>query len=217
MKNINHFLSDLRFERYFDLITEYNQKFNLTTILQKDQVYLKHFADSLLPIEIFSKNAKILDIGSGSGMPGIPLAIARDDLKITMVDSVFKKVGFLNIVIGELKLENAAAIHSRIEDLKVSNFDYVVAKAVAPLNILIEYALPFLKIGGFLVAYKAENVDEEIGGSKRALDVMGGVVESVEVMELDGETRRKFVLIKKERVSPRGYPRRGNKPRIEPL
>lgn len=213
----NYEQAQSQFSRYYSLLVEWNEKFNLTAITNESEVWSKHFADSLSGESLIKKDATVLDIGSGAGFPGIPLKIVRGDINLTMLDSVNKKVTFLNEVVRQLGLENAKAIHSRIEDLdKKVKYDVVVSRAVASLPTLCEYALPFVKEGGIFIAYKSEKTDEEIATAKNALSVLGG--EIVEVKDVStGEFNRKLIVIKKVKPTPPKYPRGKNLPRVKPL
>ena len=210
----------IKFEKYFELLVEWNEKFNLTTILGEEDVVQKHFLDSILPIKFFKDNSKVLDIGAGAGFPSLPLKIMNESLDITMIDSVNKKVVFLNEVAQILQLKNTRAIHARAEDfakgVNRENFDYVVSRAVASLDTLVEYCLPFVKIGGYFVAYKSEKTEEEVKNSLSALSKLGGKIEKIEEINLFGTTR-KLVYIKKIAHTPPAYPRGKNKPRLNPL
>ena len=207
-----------KFEKYYNLLIEWNEKFNLTSITEKDKVELLHFKDSILPADLIPQNAKVLDIGSGAGFPAIPLKIVRDDISITMVDSVNKKVTFLTEVIQSLGLKNITAVHKRIEELsKQEKFDVVTSRAVAPLNVLCEYCLPFVKKNGFMLAYKSSNISEEIDGAKNAIKILGGGEAEIKEIELNEEITRTFVIIKKIKDTPSSYPRGGNKPRLKPI
>jgi len=208
------------FEKYFEMLAEWNDKINLTTIINREDVFIKHFLDSVLPIDFIDSAASVLDIGSGAGFPALPLAIMRKDLNFCLVESVGKKGAFLNEVIRKLAMANCEVWNGRIEDLKNVNdkkFDFVSAKAVARLNVLIEYGMPYLKVGGKLIAYKSSDVDEEIEEAKNALRIMGGEVEKTIEMDLDEQTKRKFIFIKKIQECDKKYPRQGNKPRLKPL
>jgi len=208
---------------FIKCMLEYNEKHNLTSITEENDIIYKHLLDSLLPIEMFDKNLKVLDIGCGAGFPSIPLAIANRELNITAIDSVKKKVEFVEIVKEQLNLINLTANHVRIEDYASKDgiresFDVVVSRAVAPLNIILEYSAPMLKNGGYIYAYKGLNYENEIEDSKNALKVLDCSVELVKeyyVKEL--ETTRYLIKIKKHSsISPK-YPRKQNKPRIKPL
>lgn len=206
-----------KFSRYYSLLVEWNEKFNLTAITDECGVWLKHFADSVTSESLIKQGASILDVGSGAGFPGIPLKIVRDDISLTMLDSVNKKVTFLNEVVSQLELSNAQAIHSRIEDFdKKQKYDVVVSRAVAELRTLCEYTLPFVKEGGIFIAYKSEKTDEEIINAKNALAILGGEVSEVKEVSV-GELTRKLVVIKKIKPTPPKYPRGKNLPRVKPL
>ncbi|HEY8443559.1 MAG TPA: 16S rRNA (guanine(527)-N(7))-methyltransferase RsmG [Clostridia bacterium] len=207
---------DSRFEIFYKELVEYNQKVNLTAITQRDEVYLKHFLDSAAAVEIFSPNSNILDIGCGAGFPSIPLKLLRPDLKFLLVDSSNKKIAFVDYIIKILGLSDISAMHTRIEDLKSKDFDCAVARAVAPLNILCEYALPFLKVDGRAVFYKSD-ISQELAQAQNAINVLGGAVEDVIEFSLDQDIKRTLVVIKKIKPTPDGYPRSHNKPRKNPL
>lgn len=210
-----------KFERFFELITEYNEKFNLTAITDKRETEYKHFIDSLAALSEIQ--GKVLDIGAGAGFPSVPLAILREDCNFLTLDSVNKKVEFLKTVINELELKNVSAIHSRVEDLKKTHekrFDCCVVRAVAKLNILAEYSLPYLKVNGILIAYKSGGAEEEINEAKSALFILGGKKEKIlnKNYSFNGETfERNLVIIKKIKETPEKYPRGGNKPKTDPL
>lgn len=203
---------------YYDLI-EKNKVMNLTAITEKNEVYTKHFLDSVLPLKNIKDNSKLLDVGSGAGFPGIPLKILNDTLDITLLDSLNKRVNFLNEEIEKLGLSNIKAVHGRAEDyINVSRetFDYVVSRAVARLNTLLEYCLPYVKLGGYFIAYKSMDTDEEINESKNALNILGGKIEKVDKINLEGNERT-LIYIKKVKNTPNKYPRGQNKPKNQPL
>lgn len=207
------------FERYYALLLEWNERFNLTAITDRRDVFVKHFLDSISAAPLIPQNASVLDIGAGAGFPSLPLKIARDDLTVTCVDSVNKKVTFLDAVIDELGLKNARAIHSRAEDLPKTGYDVVVSRAVASLNVLCEYCLPFVKIGGALIAYKSEKADEELAAATNAIKLLGGKMKELRDVSdfVGGETTRKLIVIEKIAPTPPKYPRGKNLPRLKPL
>lgn len=206
-----------KFDLYYDLLIKWNQKFNLTAVTEREQVDILHFKDSVLCADLIKENAEVLDVGSGAGFPGIPLKIMRDDLKVTLIDSVNKKVLFLNEIINKLELKGIEAIHTRIEDLKDRKFDVVTSRAVALLNVLSEYCLPFVKTGGTMIAYKAFGIDRELVEAEKAIRILGGDKPEIITKELTGDIKRSFVVIKKITESPNGYPRGRNKPRTKPI
>ena len=215
-KNIKDEQIKQRFEKYYELLIQWNEKFNLTAITEKTAVEIKHFADSLAASEIIK--GKVIDIGAGAGFPSIPLKIVNPSLFITMIDSSNKRVTFLKEVIEQLGLEKAEAIHSRAEDLKEREcFDFAVARAVAPLSTLAEYLIPFVKKGGKMIAYKSDNIEEEMKEAKTAIKILGGTKTEVIKISLDSETVRSLVIVTKGRPTPKKYPRGANKPRLNPL
>lgn len=210
-----------KFFVYYNLLIETNNKFNLTTITQLEEVIVKHFLDSVVANKFLKQGAKVIDIGAGAGFPSLPLKIIRPDLKVLMVDSVNKKVGFLQEVITSLDLSDMSTIHSRVEDLANKKeyreqFDYCLSRAVANLTTLSEYALPFIKLGGKMIAYKSSDIQDELNESKKAIDILGGVLKEVKTLNVEG-VERKFVFINKIKNTPSKYPRNGNKPRISPI
>lgn len=215
-KNIKDEQIKQRFEKYYELLIQWNEKFNLTAITEKNAVEIKHFADSLAASEIIK--GTVIDIGAGAGFPSIPLKIVNPSLYITMIDSSNKRVTFLKEVIEQLGLEKAEAMHSRAEDLKEREcFDFAVARAVAPLSTLAEYLIPFVKKGGKMIAYKSDNIEEEMKEAKTAIKILGGTKTEVIKIPLDSETVRSLVIVTKGRPTPKKYPRGANKPRLNPL
>ena len=209
------------FYRYYSLLVEWNQKFNLTAITEQSEVIVKHFLDSVICYSLLPENAKIIDIGAGAGFPSFPLKILRPDLKITLIDSVNKKVTFQQEVIKQLNFTNAEAIHTRAEDLAKNikyreTFDGCVSRAVAQLNTLVEYSLPFIKIGGKMFAYKSNEIEEELNNSTKAISILGGKVKENITFNVDN-VDRKIIIINKVSNTPNKYPRPGNKPRLMPL
>ena len=210
-----------KFDKYFSMLIETNKMLNLTAITEENEVLIKHFLDSAIPERFIPKNSKIIDIGSGAGFPALPLKIVRDDLEITMVDSLNKRVNFLNDVIKELNLQKTYAFHSRAEDFAKENresFDVAVARAVASLDTLVEYLLPFLKVGGTAVIYKSTKLEDELENAKKAISVLGGKVEKIEKFEIFEENlQRNILILKKISKTPPKYPRGKNQPKINPI
>lgn len=218
--NLNDF-QIVQFEEYFSMLIEANKVMNLTAIIEEDDVAVKHFLDSALPEKFFPQNATVIDIGSGAGFPALPLKIVRPDLKITMVDSLNKRIGFLNDVIEKLNIEGANAVHSRAEDFAKNNrekFDVAVARAVAPLNTLVEYLLPFVKVSGVCIIYKSSKLAEELTNSQKAIEILGAKVERIEKYYIaEKELEREILILKKIKNTPQKYPRDKNKPKLNPI
>ena len=206
---------------YKNQLLEANKIQNLTTVTEEQDVIVKHFLDSVLPAEYFENTAKVVDVGSGAGFPAIPLKIYRPDLDITMVDSLQKRVNFLNRCVDEQKWQNIHAEHARVEDFAKQNrekFDIATARAVASLNTLVEYLLPLIKIGGKAIIYKSTKLDEELVEAKNAIKILGGEVELVKDYHIDeADCERKVLVIKKVSHTPPKYPRDKNKARLAPL
>ena len=217
LEKINASDKEQNFSLYSSLLKEWNEKFNLTSITDEQEIKQKHFIDSLSALPLIKQNATVLDIGSGAGFPGVPLKIIRNDIEVTLIDSVNKKVTFLNEVINRLSLEKIKAQHIRVEDFNKSvKFDVVVSRAVAELRTLLEYALPFVKKGGVFIAYKSEKTDEEIKNAKTALSILGGKINDILDVSQEGNVR-KLIVIEKVEESPLKYPRGKNLPRVKPL
>lgn len=206
------------FDCYAEMLTERNEKVNLTAITDPDEIRVKHFTDSLAAIELIKTGATVLDIGSGAGFPGIPLKIARDDISVTLLDSVNKKVAFMNDVIADLGLKNIEAVHARIEDFPhKGEFDVAVSRAVAELTTLAEYALPFVKVGGTFVAYKSEKAEAEAAAAGNAVALLGGRLREIREVNVAPGLTRKLIVIDKIDPTPLKYPRGKNLPRLKPL
>ena len=227
------------FVRYYELLVEWNSFMNLTAITDAEEVLIKHFADSCAPgfrtaaaapegqgpVFPGDNKARLLDVGSGAGFPAIPLKIAFPDLRITMLDSLGKRVNFLKEVISELGLKEITALHGRAEDLARApghreTYDYVVSRAVANMNTLSEYCLPFVKEGGYFLAYKSLEYlsGGEREGSEKAIGLLGG--RTVEVRQIDlpeWDAKRCLVFIRKESPTPKRFPRKAGLPSKEPL
>ena len=209
------------FEKYFEHLVETNKYMNLTAITEEDEVVVKHFLDSVLPQEMFKENSKVIDVGSGAGFPALPLKIYRRDLNVCMLDSLNKRVRFLNEVIEMLGLKNVTAIHGRAEDFakeKREAFDVATARAVASLDTLVEYLLPFVKVGGCAIIYKATKVEEEIALAQKAIATLGGKLESVKNFKIEEfELERNVIVIRKVSKTPSKYPRGKNLPKKQPI
>ena len=208
-----------QFDLYFRHLVEENEKYNLTAITEEKDVALKHFLDSALPFEQIPQGASVVDVGSGAGFPAIPLKIVRPNIEMCLVDSLGKRVTFLNDVISMLNLQNCSAVHSRAEDFAAKHresFDVAVARAVAPLNTLVEYLLPLVKVGGKAVIYKSSKLDEELSAAENAIRILGGKAENVLSFQIEG-LDRKILIIKKISATPKKYPRGQNKPKLSPI
>lgn len=209
------------FLTYMNFLLEENNKYNLTAIIKPEEIVLKHFIDSCLAIQYIDKGSSVIDIGAGAGFPSIPLAILRKDCKFTLVDSLRKRTDFLNELIKRLNLDNCEVVWSRGEDLAINpryreQFNYCVARAVAQLNTLTEYCLPFVKIGGKMIAYKSKEVENELNQAQNAINVLGGRLKSIKKLSLE-EMDRNLVIIEKISKTPGKYPRKQNKPKANPL
>lgn len=209
-----------KFSLYYDKLTEWNNKFNLTAVTDPKEVQIKHFVDSILPNDLLGESKSVCDIGCGAGFPSIPLAILNPDKKFTLVDSVNKKISFINYIIELLDLPNVTATHSRAEDFAKDNFqafDACVARAVASMPTLAEYTLPLVKKGGILLAYKGINYKEELEQCSKILGILKGELKDVKQYDLTQEEKRYVIVVQKTGDCPKKYPRAGNKPRIQPI
>ena len=209
------------FDRYFSMLIETNKVLNLTAIVDEREVLIKHFLDSVLPEKLLTNGASVIDVGTGAGFPSLPLKIVRPDLEFWLVDSLNKRINFLNEVITELNLSKITAFHSRAEDFAKNHrekFDFAVARAVAPLNTLVEYLLPFIKIGGFAIIYKSSKLNEELAVAQNAIKILGGRVEKTEKFVIEEENlERNILVIKKISKTPTKYPRNKNNPKLNPI
>ena len=207
---------------YYKMLIEYNEKINLTAITDYSEVFIKHFTDSALFCAHYKSNASLCDIGTGAGFPGLLLKIIRPDLKVTLVDSLNKRILFLNDVIKNLELNDINCLHFRAEDLEfkskyLNSFDYVVARAVAQMPTLTEYCLPYVKVGGQFIAYKSDNIAEELKLANKCISSLGGKLNNVAEISLTSDIIRKFIIIDKVNLTDKKYPRDMNKPRLKPL
>ena len=214
-----------QFEKYYELLVEWNKVMNLTGITEFDEVMQKHFVDSVAAAKYveMEKVNSLIDVGTGAGFPGIPLKIVYPHLQVTLLDSLNKRIKFLNEVVDNLGLTGIETVHGRAEDVAKKaeyreQFDLSVSRAVANLASLTEYCLPFVKVGGKFVSYKSVAVDEEIVQSKKAVYVLGGEIGKVEKFNLPGsDMERALVMVEKKRSTPKKYPRKAGMPTKEPL
>lgn len=212
-----------QFQIYYQKLVEVNTYMNLTAITDKEEVYNKHFLDSLSILNAipFDMNFTLCDVGSGAGFPSIPLAIACNNVKVTIIDALNKRIRFLNDLISDLKLDNAEAYHKRAEEYakeKRETFDVVTARAVARLNVLAELCMPLVRVNGLFVAMKGQTGKEELDEAKRAIDTLGGKVINIIEFELpDDAGKREIIVIKKVKETPSKYPRAFAKIKERPL
>jgi len=219
-------LSDEQIEKFYNYMNElleWNTKINLTAITDPKEVILKHFVDSLT-IDKYVKNTNtMIDVGTGAGFPGIPIKISNDNLQITLLDSLNKRILFLEDIINKLELQNIQTIHLRAEEAGNNkkyreSYDIAISRAVAQLNILSEYLLPLVKIGGKVICMKGSNVQEELEQAQKAIEILGGEIEKVEKFSLPNtDMERNIIIIKKIKNSPLKYPRKAGTPSKEPI
>ncbi|MBL7576281.1 16S rRNA (guanine527-N7)-methyltransferase [Peptoniphilus asaccharolyticus DSM 20463] len=210
-------------EKYKEMLLEKNKVMNLTAITESDEVDVKHFLDSLsiAKTDYLKGNKTLLDVGTGAGFPGLALKIYNPEVKVTLLDSLNKRIVFLREVIEELGLEEIDAIHARAEeaargDLRES-FDIVTSRAVANMRTLLEYDLPFVKVGGYLICMKGPEHKEELKEAKKAISILGGKLKEIIEVELPGDITHYLVIIEKIKSTSNKYPRAGGKPKSQPI
>lgn len=214
-----------KFIKYKELLVEWNEKINITAITDEKEIDIKHFLDSITPIvtNLFQGEKKVIDIGTGGGFPGLPLKILNSKLKVTLLDSLNKRITFLNEVIKSLELNEIEAIHGRAEELARKaeyreKYDVCVSRAVASLNTLSEYCLPFVKKDGYFISMKGPEVEEELEDAKKAIDKLGGKIIKIEKIQIPkSEIYHSLIIIKKISETSTKYPRGGGKPKKNPL
>ena len=228
LANLGYLLTDRQkeqYERYFELLVEWNEKINLTAITDKDEVYLKHFYDSIAPILqglIENQPIRLLDIGAGAGFPSLPMKILFPELDVTIIDSLNKRINFLHLLAEELGLSGVHFYHGRAEDFAQdkafrAQFDLVTARAVARMQVLSELTIPYLKVGGRLLALKASNAPEELEEAKNALNILFSKVEDNLQYELPNGDPRYITVVEKKKETPNKYPRKAGMPNKRPL
>lgn len=212
-----------QFMEYYEMLVETNKVMNLTAVTEFEDVVRKHFIDSsMIARELDVGNIRtVVDIGTGAGFPGLPLKIVYPHISLTLVDSLGKRVRFLQAVVDKLQLSNTVAVHSRSEDLARNKnyrekFDLCTARAVAAMNVLSEYCLPYVKTGGYFSAYKSGNISEEMENAGKAIAVLGGKIESADIFDFY-DMKRSIVLVKKIKSTPPKYPRKAGLPAKSPI
>lgn len=225
-KEINVLLNEEqldKFYKYMNLLLEWNEKMNLTAITDEDGIILKHFVDSLTVLEYLKDAKSIIDVGTGAGFPGIPISIMNSDKTIVLMDSLNKRINFLNDVVQKLNLDNVRTVHSRAEDLGQNSmhrqkYDVVISRAVANLTTLAEYMLPLTKIGGMCICMKGQEIVDEIKNSKYAIELLGGEIETIDEFCLpNSDMKRNIIIIRKIKNTDRRFPRKAGMPSKEPI
>lgn len=218
-KNLQNALEDPRFAIYYSYLVEQNKVMNLTNITDEKEVYEKHFYDSVILTDILeTSNKSILDIGAGAGFPSIPIKILDNSMSVTIVDGLNKRIKFLSNLVNNLALNSISLIHGRAEELDKSlEFDLVTARAVARLNILVELAIPYVKTGGYFVAYKSTSYEPELLEAVKGISTLGGQIESIYNYRINDEIVHTLILIKKVKQTPKDYPRQFSKIKKAPL
>ena len=212
-----------QFYNYMNMLIEWNNRINLTAITEPKEIILKHFIDSMTILKEIKNNSRIIDVGTGAGFPGIPLKISNETLEVVLLDSLNKRINFVNEVINVLELQKIQAVHFRVEEVGQDNqyrekFDVATSRAVASLNILAEYMLRLVKVGGVCICMKGSEIEKEIQNSKKAIEILGGKIEKVESFTLaNTDMKRNNIIIRKEKETPNKYPRKVGTPSKEPL
>ena len=212
-----------KFYKYMNLLIEWNEKINLTAIVEPNEIIVKHFVDSLTIEKYLQKGQSVIDVGTGAGFPGIPVSIVRDDCNVTLMDSLNKRINFLKEIEKECNISNVECIHSRAEELSQNKqfrekYDIVTSRAVASLNVLLEYLLPFVKVGGYAICMKGSNIEDEVSKSSKALEVLGGEIVEINTFNLaDTDNGRNIIVVKKIKNTPAKYPRKAGTPAKEPI
>lgn len=222
---INVCISEEKLEKFYEykeMLKEWNEKINLTAIIEDKEIILKHFIDSLMINKYIGKNVSLIDIGTGAGFPGIPIKIVNEDINLTLMDSLNKRLIFLDEVCKKIELKNVNIVHGRAEDFGKDKryrekFDVATARAVANMNVLLEYCLPFVKVGGIFICMKGNNI-EEIKETEKALEVLGGRIEKIENVYLPStDIERNIIIVKKIKSTSKEYPRKAGLPSKQPI
>ena len=226
MEKLDICLNEKQLEQFFmykDLLITWNEKMNLTAIKDEDEIITKHFIDSLTIANKIGKEDKVIDIGTGAGFPGIPLKIFKEDISVTLLDSLNKRISFLQEVINKLELKDIYAIHGRAEEIARNEkyrekYDVAISRAVAPIHTLLEYMLPYVKVGGKCICMKGPNLEEENKNLENCLSILGGKIEKIEEIVLpETDIRRNIMIINKIKSTPKKYPRNPGIPTKKPL
>lgn len=211
-----------KFYLYMKGIIEWNEKINVTAITDEKMFIVKHFIDSLTVNRFVENKQKLIDIGTGAGFPGIPIKILNPDLKVTLIDSVNKKLNVIRDLSGKINLENLEIIHTRAEDLANNikyreMYDVATTRAVSNFSTILEYMLPFVKIGGYAICMKGPNFQDELENARNAIEVLGGQIEKIELLNVSEELERNIIVVKKIKQTLKKYPRGQGKPLKEPI
>lgn len=211
-----------KYFKYMKNVLEWNTKINVTAVRDEENFIIKHYIDSLMISKYVEGKPRVIDIGTGAGFPGVPVKLYNEDVDITLIDSINKKLNVIRESIKELDLKNIDIIHSRAEDLALKegyreSFDVATTRAVSNLSTILEYMMPFIKVGGIAVCMKGPNYQEELDAARNAIKILGGKLELIENFNINTEYERNIIIIKKVSKTPNKYPRSGNKPLKEPI
>lgn len=212
-----------QFYEYMNLLLEWNEKINLTAITNQEDIILKHFVDCMTLLPYLKEKKKMIDVGTGAGFPGIPIKIVKPDMQITLLDSLNKRVKFLEEVTQTIGLKEIQAVHGRAEEFarkkgERESYDIATSRAVARLNVLLEYLMPFVKVGGKCICMKSNHIEEELEEAKKAIQVLGGEIEKIEELSLgNSDIIRKIIIIKKVKSTPKEFPRKAGTPSKSPI
>ena len=212
-----------KFYEYMNDLIKWNENVNLTAITEPSEIILKHFIDSLTISKYIEKNTRVIDVGTGAGFPGIPLKILRDDIDVILLDSLNKRLNFLDEIIKKLELKNVKTIHARVEEIGKNKeyremFDVVTSRAVANISTLSEYMIPLVKINGLAICMKGSDFKDELEDGKNAIKILGGRIERIDEFILpESDIKRSIIIIKKENNTPNKYPRKPGIPAKEPI